>query len=361
MNQKKHNLFCTYSNTTDFVLGILIKVFIPITLINIFYFQYQYHQESKEKYFQGNIFLSYPKLSYASGIQNISLSNNSKTFSISIVFIFPNFRNKEEISEFKICLKSWKAVFPQSEIYTCFNQNGIQFYNEFINNLQNEEEEFRKIKQLPKIESDELGIIYIDDLFNKIYQVIKTDILCLIKSTAILPLEVREKIFFLSTFFSIKNQQFSAIGKRCALKLQLKNAEFNRSHLNSYLQSFYSRDLLRNINFIDNSIYSNDFIILSLKNNKLNIDDIPSFYFGMDRYDTWIPGWMDEQIPVVSLGDECSSYNIGSFHGYEYLSKLAENFEIAKFRGDKYKIASKLTIKIEDRKLINDTSIIAFY
>ena len=70
---------------------------------------------------------------------------------------------------------------------------------------------------------------------------------------------------------------------------------------------------------------------------------------------------MNEHIPVVSLGDECGSYNIGRYHQSKFIDKLAENFEIARFKGDKFIISSRLNLKIKGNKLINGTEVIAVF
>lgn len=357
MKQRKHNSQVSNSDHYRIIFAFLTRLFLPTTIVNILYFQYQNYQESKENHFQGKIHQDGFDLFFSSNIKNISITN----LSISILFIFPILKDPDEITTFKLCLKSWKNAFPQAEILTCFNQNGNVYFNNFLNSLSDDENEFKKIVPFQKIETDEIGIIYIDDLFHKIFNYIKTDLICLVKNDAVLPFETRDKIFFLSSYFLQEKQQFSAIGLRCAMRLQLSDTKFNLSQINYYFKSFLKDDLLRNINVFDNSMYSNDFIFLSLKYNKLNIDDIPSFYYGMDRYETWLPGWMDDQIPVVSLGDECGSYNIGTFHRITFLDKLAENFEIARFHGNKFKISSRLKLKIKDRHLVNDTKIIAVF
>lgn len=355
MKQRKHKFICLYSNPINFAFNFLAIFFLPVTIINIFYFQYYFFIDSKKNHFQGKIHLEDFNLYFSSDTKNITFSN----FSISIIFVFPDFQSTDEMALFKICLKSWKDAFPHAEVLTCFDQKGAFYYNNFLRSLSNDDEVLKKIKHFPQIETDELGIIYIDDLFQKIFNNIKTDLICIVKNYAVFPIEIRNKIFFLSSFFSSRRQQFSAIGLRCAL--QLNDIKINLSNINTYLNAFLKEDLLKNVNIIENSMYSNDFIFLSLKNNNLNIDEIPSFHYGLDRYDTWIPGWMNEHIPVVSLGDECGSYNIGRYHQSKFIDKLAENFEIARFKGDKFIISSRLNLKIKGNKLINGTEVIAVF
>lgn len=356
MKQKKHDFLCMHSNPAAFGFAFLTKIYLPLAIIIILYFQYQFSKEFKDN-FHGKIHLEDSNLYFPSSLENISFLN----FSISIIFVFPDFLNQNEIPLLKICLRSWKNAFPDAEIFTCFSQKGIQHFNTFVNSLSNDEKEFKKINQFPQIEEDELGTIYVDDLFHKIFNSIHTDLVCVVNSYAILPIEIRNKIFFLSSFFSRKKQQFSAIGQRCAFQLQPNNININFSNIDAYHKAFLKDDLLKNVNIIENSMYSNDFIFFSLKNNVLNIDDIPSFHYGFDRYDTWIPGWMDEYIPVVSLGDGCGSYNIEPNHDLNFQDKLAENFEVARFHGDKFKISSRLKLRIKGKKLINDTEVIAVF
>lgn len=282
---------------------------------------------------------------------NFYLSTNGNQLNQTIdFFTIPNF-SQDSLDNLVFSIQSWISIFPQSNIYIVFSGNDPQGFSTNFKRLKRKIH-YKKLQifQVP-IETDEIGIVYIDDLFFKMFEYSKADMICFLEPKTILPAETQQKIIDISAYYQKRNQTFAITGKRCVLQFpgqQIpESSNFSISFLDSFTHFLSTEDLLRNINFLDNSQYSNDFFFISRNGGQLDFDDIPPFHYGFFAWDTWLLGWMNERIPVVSLGNECASYNyvIQTHGGFNQL--IADNFNWGYIKGSKFMVASDLQLKYE--------------
>lgn len=277
-------------------------------------------------------------------------AKNSNTLKVksnhSITFVFTPFSSSFTYLNrlYNITVRSWINSFPNSTFFIFGNKINYNDMNKIISRFTNNYE------FITDIEEDEIGLMYVDDIFIKSIEKAKTDLICFImQDTALVP-DVSNKVNFLYEYFSQKKTQFAVLGRRCVSSYPPNG---NTSY-NLFMEELKNFDQLRNINAILNADYSNDFILFSLNNNKLDFSDIPPFLFGLYAWDTWIPGWMNEKIPIISLGNECSSYHIQHSKTMVSKIKVASNYELSQIHPKENLVYSDLKFHITNNTLYDE-------
>lgn len=269
----------------------------------------------------------------------------------SITFVFTPFSSSFNYLSrlLNITVRSWINAFPNASILVFGNNINFKNIDLILSRLTS------NYKFITDIEEDEIGLLYVDDIFVKSIEKTKTDLICFIMQDTILVPEIGHKISFLYNFYSRQKKQFAAIGRRCISSFPSNG---NTSY-ELFMKELYEFDQLRNINAIQNAAYSNDFILFSLNDNKLDFSEIPPFLFGLYEWDTWITGWMGEKIPLVSLGDECSSYHVQHSKTIVSKIKVSENYEISLMHPKENLIFSDLNLHIKNYTLYDGNRPIA--
>lgn len=293
-----------------------------------------------------NIVISTEVSHYNHTINNVKFNMNQ-----SITFVFTPFSSSfNYLSKlFNITVRSWINSFPNAKLFIFGNKINFEHINKIISQLTSNYE------FVTDIEEDEIGLLYVDDILIKTVEKANTDLICFIMQDTILVPEISRKVSFLYNFYSQQKKQFATIGRRCV-------SSFPPSGNTSYelfMQKLYSFDQLRNINAIQNAVFSNDFILFSLNDNRLDFSDIPPFLFGLYEWDTWIPGWMNEKIPLISLGNECASYHIQHSKTIISKAKVSENYEISQMHPKENLIYSDLSLYIDNYTLYDGHNPIA--
>lgn len=321
-----------------------IVIFILIFLALLFLFIFSI---SGKLFFNQNISINNEITHYNNHLKNAKIDLNQ-----SITFVFTPFSSSFNYLNrlFNVTVRSWLNSFPNATLFVFGNTINFDHMNKILPQL-TDNYEF-----ITNIEEDEIGLMYVDDILIKSVEKAKTDLICFIMQDTILAPDVNRKVSFLYNFYSRQKKQFSAIGRRCVSTFpQNGNTSYEL-----YMKELYNYDQLRNINSIQNSIFSNDFILFSLNDNKLDFSDIPPFLFGLYEWDTWITGWMNEKIPVVSLGNECSSYHVQHSKTIVSKAKVSENYEISQMHPKENLIYADLPLHIENFILYDGDNQIAY-
>jgi hypothetical protein len=238
-------------------------------------------------------------------------------------------------------LPNWFQTFPNSSLII-FNgrKTDLEEITRAIRRYSD------RIRFGPPLETDELGIPYVDDFIQKSIDLSTTDFLCLIMQDAVLSHNFSWTINFLNEYFARKKQQFGVIGRRCvAFDSPKKLAKLNPS--------------LDWISAVQNEEFSNDFIVMDKRNNVLDFSEVKPFHIGMHVWDVWFVSWLRKQIPMVSMGSECGSIHLKHKPEPMLLAKVQENYEMAGFIEGEAGLARGMKWKIEGRKLKEGDRIIA--
>ncbi|OHT16505.1 hypothetical protein TRFO_41775 [Tritrichomonas foetus] len=274
------------------------------------------------------------------------------------------------LSLYQLTMSSWLRT-PNSKIMITLKREEFDPLGFFTNQL---EEKYGQNSLIftDSIESDENGIPYIDDWFVKGMDKSTTDLVCWINSDIVIPDGWYDRIRFLHSFFFSKRKQFGAISRRCDFNYRINNSSnYNMYNvlMNDYLTKNHSKinksneldgmtvdyeHLKENISKIENKLRSLkfsfdddydeiakdrkrhskwgvDFFLISKKPMQLNIDEIPNFRMGRYRWDPWTTAWLNQNILLVSLGNNFCTYHVNhkptDRRADDPLNK--ENFEIA--------------------------------
>jgi hypothetical protein len=208
----------------------------------------------------------------------------------------------------------------------------------------------------PQLETDEVGLPYVDDFIHKSFALADTDLLCLIDFHVFLPDDFIRSLSFLGEFYLQSGEQFGALGRRCLIETATLNVS-----LRTLADNFQKKRSLTSVSFANNAPYSNDFIVISTNARDINLDDIPPFHLGTYHWDAWIAGWLATQIPVVALPGVCGSFHLIHDPGRVPLCKITDNSELVDRRGRLAKFASSLELQVDDGRLMNGTDLLALF
>ena len=280
----------------------------------------------------------------------------------SVTFVFspilqPNLTIYYELLH--LTISSWIESIPNSSIFILASSKEIFNQTKIIDVVSNLTSNYQI---LTNIEVDEIGLLYLDDMFFKVIEKAKTDMICFIMQDVLIPMKTGKKIQFLYNFYKHQNKQFAAIGKRCIFPFTKLKIDFNEDKVvHDFRMDYLESDPLRIINSIQNEEFSNDLILFSLNNNVLDFSEIPAFHYGMYEWDSWITGWMKKKIPVVSLGSDCSIYHIQrpNMNPFHCLPKIAENLEIGQTHYVKPIFYKDLELHIDGNTLYDEITVIA--
>lgn len=267
-------------------------------------------------------------------------NNRSITFVVAPYCTSDKFRYFAETS-----MKSWTGSSNLSKILIFEN---VQPNHEELVNLS--EEISSEIAFGPQLDTDEIGLPYVDDFITKSFEYTNTDMICLINQDVVIDAYFQTRVSALYNYFASLNQQFAVVGKRCSIDMS------PGKDLESLHDAFTRTGSLDDVSIYENDEFSHDFILISKNKMELNFDDIPPFFLGMYHWDMWVVGWLSEQIPVVVLGDKCGSYHIvHRSYSNDLKSKMRENFRLTQVRGEKFGLISKMELMLSDNLLYNRT------
>jgi hypothetical protein len=247
----------------------------------------------------------------------------------------------------QLAFSNWLGVCPDSQILVFESPGRFRDLPDWIRN--------RTIFG-PQLETDEMGLPYVDDFIHKSFGLAKTDLLCVIDFDVFLPEDFIQSLSFLNEFYSQSRTQFGALGRRCLIEIPPSNAS-----LAALADDFQAKPSLESISFVNNAAYSNDFIVISTNAQDIDLDDIPPFHLGTYHWDTWIAGWLAAQMPVVALPGRCGSFHLMHGRGSVPLWKITDNSELVDRRGRLATFASALELQVDGRRLMNGTDVLALF
>jgi hypothetical protein len=198
----------------------------------------------------------------------------------------------------------------------------------------------------PPLESDEVGIPYVDDFVQKSFDLATTDFVCLIMQDTVLAQGFTWKVRFLNEYFEQTDRQFGVVGRRCAA-------------LDSPRKLVRIKPSLDWVSAAANEEFSNDFIFLTKRNNVLDFSEIPPFHVGMHAWDIWFVAKLSEWIPMVSLGGDCGSIHLKHKPEPMLLAKVQENYEMAGAVNGESGLARGMKFRIEGRELLEADRVVA--
>jgi len=258
-------------------------------------------------------------------------------------FAIPYFSSKPGSLELiNITFRSWVEQFSFSRIILFNDYSNETAFSQLYDQLKYHL--FPTVIEIaPDIEKDEMGMFYVNDMFSFVFENSQTDIICFINPDSILHPGFSNQISYIYEYFNSKELQFSVIGRSCPFFSNITAINENNETLR--------------LNTMFNQEYSNDFILISKRYIQVDIDEIPAFHYGMFRWDTWIPGWLSQTIPVVSLGNNCSLYHIehSRIISESTLYKISENFEMASRNSDYTRTYRNSQYSINEYGLMNNS------
>jgi hypothetical protein len=286
---------------------------------------------------------------------------HSKGDSVSITFVLAPFRKSiKDLDAFlNLSASSWmqKNIKPKFLVFE--NQKPSMSELEPIMRRHFGE----NLSLGPRLDTDEVGLAYVDDYVQKSVDLCRTDFICFVMEDTILPQDFASKIKKLSKFYSKKKKQFAMVGSRCQIYAPEKGDIHSVEDL---ARDFAERASLSEIDARDNSAFSHDFVLISMKNQMIDYADIPPFHLGMYWWDVWMVGWLATRIPVVSIhGTKCGSYHVFHYSSNTQReigllgSKILDNMEMGIARGGWLGIASKLDLHFDGLELKEGDKVIA--
>jgi hypothetical protein len=198
----------------------------------------------------------------------------------------------------------------------------------------------------PSLDTDELGIPYVDDFVQKSFDLAASDFLCLIMQDTVLGKGFSWGIHFLNEYFSKTHRQFGAVGRRCAA-------------LDSPKKLVKTNPSLDWVSAAANEEFSNDIIFLSKRDNVLDFSEIPPFHIGMHAWDVWLVARLGERIPMVALGGDCGSIHLKHKPEPMILAKVQENYEMAGAVNAAAGLARGMKFRIVGKELLEEDRVIA--
>jgi hypothetical protein len=294
-----------------------------------------------------------------SATQSNRAASRSKNGSISVTFVLAPFRKSgADLDAFlNLSVSSWthKGIKPQFLVF----ENQKPSMNELERIMRRH---FGLNLTLgPRLDTDEVGLAYVDDYVQKAVDLCHTDFLCFLMEDTILPKDFASKVKKLNNFYTKKRKQFAMVGNRCQIYAPKKG-----DSVEDLARDFVERASLSEIDARDNSAFSHDFILISMNDRTVDYADIPPFHLGMYWWDVWMVGWLSAQIPVVSIhGAKCGSYHVFHYSSNTQReigllgSKIVDNMELGLGRGGWIGIASKLDFHFDGSELKQGERVIA--